>query len=281
MLGEKRTHRKLFKSYIKMLNDWTKITDWIISAKWLQPGSFMGATIIVHGGGRGGSVSDKLVAIDSNATPGYLGALASDGVFRVDSNFTYTDGGDYITIGLESLYEDVQFGISNAKVPAANAPTWQTFTTNTNEYGFAVDEYIDCEANEMPHSWAEGTAARLHLHITTKGANASGVNQYVKFTVYVSYAKSEEVTGDEWTETSFTAELTIPDGTAVLESFFLDMGSNLTLTGYTIGTQVKVRVKRIAATSGDPTEYPGDIFITQVGLHAIMNTLGSRQLLVK
>ena len=178
---------------------------------------------------------------------------------------------------VEEVFDDVQFGISNAKVPAANAPVWQTFTTNTNEYGFGVDDLIDCEANELPHWWAQGTNGRPHLHVTTKGANASGVNQYAKFTVVFAYADADEV----WVESSFTAELTIPTGTLALTNFFLDMGADLALANYLIGAQVKVRVERIDATSGDPTEYPGEIFITQVGLHLAKDTMGSRQLLVK
>ena len=177
----------------------------------------------------------------------------------------------------EKVFEDVQFGISNAKVPASNAPVWQTFTPNTNEYGFGVDDLIDCEANELPHSWKEGSNGRPHLHITTKAANTSGANEYAKFTVVFAYADTDEV----WTESSFTAELTIPNGTAALTNFFLDLGADLVLTNYLIGAQVKVRVERIDATSGDPTEYPGEIFLTQVGLHIAKDTLGSRQLLVK
>jgi hypothetical protein len=43
--------------------------------------------------------TDKYVAIDSSATAGYIGATGSDGVLRTDSSLSYTDGGDYITLG--------------------------------------------------------------------------------------------------------------------------------------------------------------------------------------
>ena len=52
-----------------------------------------------------------------------------------------------------------------------------------------------------------------------------------------------------------------------------------TLTNYLIGGQVKVRVERIDATGG--TEYADDVYITQVGMHIAVDTIGSRQLLVK
>lgn len=45
--------------------------------------------------------ADEKVKIDAAATAGYLGAAYNDGVLRVDLNeLTYTDGGDYITLGL-------------------------------------------------------------------------------------------------------------------------------------------------------------------------------------
>jgi hypothetical protein len=48
----------------------------------------------------------------------------------------------------------------------------------------------------------------------------------------------------------------------------------VTLTGLHIGWQITCRVRRIAATGG--TEYADDVYITQVGLHVEMDTIGSR-----
>jgi hypothetical protein len=170
---------------------------------------------------------------------------------------------------LDSVWDDIQFAISGAKVPAANFPNWETFTANTSEYSFAVNDYIDLSANEMAHWWKEGTDARIHLHATTKAANASGSDRFAKFTVWVSYADVDAV----WVEVPVTAELTIPTGTAALTHKLLSVGT-VSLPGLKVGTQVKIRIKRIAATGG--TEYPGNIFITQVGVHAEKDTMGSR-----
>lgn len=189
-----------------------------------------------------------------------------------DDNTNYTEfeaDGTLKMVGDATVFEDLQFPISNAKVPAANAPTWETFTTNTNEYGFAVDDFIDTQANELPHSWKQGGTGHIHMHITTKAANDTGSARFAKFTVLVAYCD----TGETWQESSFTAELTIPDGTLALEQFYLDLG-NLTLTNYVIEAQVRCRVTRIDATGG--TEYSGNIFITQVGIHLENDTIGSR-----
>jgi len=171
--------------------------------------------------------------------------------------------------GTAMVFNDLQFAISNAKVPASNAPTWETFTANTNEYGFAVDDYIDTQANETPHSWKLGEPGHVHMHITTKAANSTGANRFAKFTVLVAYVD----TGEVWQESSFTAELTIPDGTAALTQFYLDMG-DLTLTTYIEEAELRCRITRIAATGG--VEYAGNIFITQVGIHLEEDTIGTR-----
>ncbi len=172
------------------------------------------------------------------------------------------------------VYDDLQFGIAAGKVPAANTPAFETFTTNTNEYSFAVNDYIDIQAGELPHWWKEGTNGDVHLHITLKAANATGANRFAKFTVYIARADA----GDVWAETSLTAELTIPTGSAAMKAFYLDMG-DIDLSGYSIGAQVKIRLKRIAATGG--TEYASSTFITQVGIHLQKDTVGSRQETIK
>lgn len=177
------------------------------------------------------------------------------------------------------VYEDLQFSVSSAKVPAANYPDWETFTTNTAEYSFAVDDYIDCQANEVPHSWQEGTAGDAHLHLALKAAQSDGADRFAKFSLYFAISDSSQAGTKVWSElTTRTAEITIPTGTAALTGLYLDMG-DLTLTGYKVGSQIRVRIKRIAATGG--TEYNSQIFITQVGVHLKRDTIGSRQETIK
>jgi hypothetical protein len=179
------------------------------------------------------------------------------------------------TIELQNtVYEDLEFPIIGSVLPGVNTPTFEAFTINTKEYSFAVNDYLDPASRECPHSWKIGTAGTVHLHITPKTAQSTGANRYAKFTVYVAYADVDEV----WTETSFTAEYTIPTGTAALTHFLLEMGT-LTLTNQIIGNHIKVRVKRIAATGG--TEYADNVFIDQCAVHLQDDTLGSRQEHVK
>jgi len=45
--------------------------------------------------------TDSKVAVDSGATPDYIGNSDLNGVLRTNSPITYTDGGDYITLGVD------------------------------------------------------------------------------------------------------------------------------------------------------------------------------------
>lgn len=44
--------------------------------------------------------ADMKVSVDADATPGYLGAASNDGVLRTNAPLSYTDGGDFVTLGL-------------------------------------------------------------------------------------------------------------------------------------------------------------------------------------
>jgi hypothetical protein len=175
---------------------------------------------------------------------------------------------------LSTVWDDVQFSISNAKVPAANYPSWEAFTANTNAYAFDVDEYIDLQENELPHAWKENTVVYPHLHIAIKSENTSGAAAYAKFTVYLTIANKTGV----FSETPVSGEVEIPDGAPALTHYTIPL-ETVDLDGYKIGSIIKPRMKRIAATGG--TEYADDVFILQAGIHIEKDTLGSRAVYVK
>lgn len=212
-----------------------------------------------------GTSDDASRSDHTHGTPAYPTRfpLTGDHYSQFESDGTLKFNGD------ATVWDDIQFAISSGKVPAANFPDLDTFTTNTKEYNFDVGDYIDIQAAEINHWWKEGTVVVPHLHITLGVSNASGSNRYAKYTVYIAYADTEAV----WVETSFTAELTIPTGSSAMLNTKLSLG-NWDLVGKHIGAQMKARVQRIAATGG--TEYPNHTFITQLGIHAEKDTEGSR-----
>lgn len=213
-----------------------------------------------------------ITTVDSDGAAGDIN-LRPDGVTTIGdgTNQTVIEGDGTVRFdGTATVWNDIQFQISSGKIGQANAPSWSAFTSNTFEYQFAVNDFIDLGSNELVHSWKEGTAGNFHLHIALDAANATGSDRFAQFTTHIAYVDSSGV----WTETPLTAELTIPDGSVTLKAFYLDMG-DVSFSGLTIGTQVKVRIERIAATGG--TEYADEIFINQVGCHLEEDTAGSRQ----
>ena len=207
------------------------------------------------------NIAIQVIAGTSELLDTNIGDGTNETQFEADGTLKFS--------GTATVWNDVQFQISDAKVtPASLLPSWETFTTNTSEYAFSVNDEVDTSANEIPHWWKEGTIGHAHIHITTKAINNTEVT-YAKFTITFAYADTNEV----WVEAPLTAELTIANPTAALTNFYLDLG-DITLTNYLTEAQIRCRVKRIAATTG--TEYVGDIFITQVGIHFEQDTIGTR-----
>jgi hypothetical protein len=206
---------------------------------------------------------------------GYSGVYGYIRTDLVAASDLQIDCGTAKTIELQvPVTDDIQFQVSSGRVPAANNPSFDAFTTNTKEFNFAVDDFLYLDANEMDHWWQQGTPVNVHVHVTNETANSTGSDRYAKFTVYFAYAGD----GDVWTETSVSGEWTIPTGTSAKTQKYLVLGS-VDLSGKLIGTQIKATVKRIAATGG--TEKADGIFITQVGVHALKDTMGSRQEITK
>lgn len=181
------------------------------------------------------------------------------------------DCGTQKTVTLaEPVWEDIQFHMSTGLAIGGSTPTWAPLTTNVYAYKFGVNDGIEAEFQELNHKWKEGGTGHFHLHLAIDVAQSTGSDRFAKFNVYVAFANAG--TG-VYGETTLTAELTIPTGSAAKQEFYLDMG-DIAFTSRTIGTQVGVTVERIAATGG--TEYADDVFVTQCGAHIEQIRIGSR-----
>jgi hypothetical protein len=181
------------------------------------------------------------------------------------------------TIKLNSpVYEDVNAAVASAKVPPSNTPTWAAFTANTNAYTFAIDNYADLGTIEIPHSYKEGTDLEIHLHLATNGTNNATARK-AKYTVFYTYVIPDNGTNQFSSESSLTAELTIPANQLDKSGYYLSMG---TISGIPIkiGTQLKMRIKRIAGTGTEPINDP---FLGMVGVHYQKDTIGSRSMSAK
>lgn len=75
--------------------------------------------------------SDVKAAIDSGATADYVGAASNDGFLRVDATLDYTDGGDFVTLGLDStLKSNYDAGYTHVSSDGSNHSLVDVLTTH-------------------------------------------------------------------------------------------------------------------------------------------------------
>jgi len=153
-----------------------------------------------------GGGNDK-VGIDSGATPGFLGAAFSDGVLRTDSSLDYVDGGDFVTLSLDSTLKsnyDAAFAHVSANgsshtfidqsVISGSSPTFD----GTNITGVASIDVVD--------ESADTTTFPLFANSTT-GAIAPKTGTNLTFNSSsgllgsTSYTATGTVTGEQLTST--------------------------------------------------------------------------------
>lgn len=178
-----------------------------------------------------------------------------------------------------TTWNDWNASISGAKVPAANAPTWNALVGNLYAYQFAVNDYIYMEAQEFLHDWKEGTDVQVHIHWATGGLNDATVRG-VKWEVEYSVCNPVEgafgataYTGTTTASQEFSIPAAQPDRTHRVGTIATISGANLR-----IGAQIVMRLRRIAAAATAPAANP---FGISFGLHYESDTPGSRSVFTK
>lgn len=201
--------------------------------------------------------NDDVAQIGDISSGNYL-AVEDDGTIRFTGNAT--------------VYNDIQFSMSTAKVPAANAPSWNTFTANTKKYTFAVDDYVDLEGKELEHSYDEGEDIQVHIHFFNNVLEAGDTD--VKYEVTYCITPKDGTAS----ETTISAQFEIPADTPDKTHFIETIGT-ITGTGFTIGDDITLRFRRIADVGG--TDPANDPFVSMIGIHIPEDTQGSRQVAMK
>jgi hypothetical protein len=195
--------------------------------------------------------------------------------FRISSQ----DASNYLAIeadgtprfnGTATVWNDIVFPLSTGKLIGANQPDYTVAVAgNVYEYTFAINDYIDVGAQEVPHSYDEGTDFEFHLHLITNGLDAT--DRDVRYSVEYIIVDIDEVVA---TGTLTSNDLTIPASTTDRTHLYFDIGT-ITGTNYKIGATIKFRFTRVAL-AGAGTAPTNDPFITMVGCHIQEDTVGSR-----
>jgi hypothetical protein len=190
--------------------------------------------------------------------------IKTDGTTPTDLTIT-TGAAKTLVLGT-SVYADLWTAIDATRV-VGTAST--VMLGNIRELVFSNNDQADFPSIELQHDYKQGTDLYVHLHIATRGTNASAYN--VRYTIEYSIAAVNGVFGGP---TTLDVETTIAGGTAALTHKYITMGT-ISGAGLVIGSQIKYRLVRIAAAVNDAPA-ANNPFVLQVGIHRQIDTLGSR-----
>ena len=184
-----------------------------------------------------------------------------------DNCAEFEEDGTYKFNGDATVFNDIQFSLSTARVPAANAPSWDTFSGNLKKFTFAINDFIDLEAKEIPHSYKSGSDYEWHIHIFTNGLD--GTDRTIKYQIEYAITDTDAVIS----VLTVSQQFTIPANTTDLTHLKLSIPGN-DGTGIVMEDDITVQFKRIATDTGvNPTSDP---FVSMVGIHYEVDTVGSR-----
>lgn len=227
-----------------------------------------------------GTTIDTIQDIRTTANPTWNNITGTGYLKGVTAQIGNVAGGHYLEVesdgtihmqGNATTYEDLTIPMSTGHIPVASFPTWAGFTTNTNAYIFAVNDYIDLANPELTHSYKLATDCEIHLHWATQGTDAT--DRYVKWACNVATG----VKDGQFYELTYSQETMIPANTPTHTAMYTSLGT-ISGSGFGVGTIFVIRAKRIASTGTAPTSNP---FGLNVGIHFNQDTIGSRQMLTK
>lgn len=170
-----------------------------------------------------------------------------------------------------SVWCDIDFPIL-IRTTGAGIPTLAAFNGNLTMPQWAVNDYNQCESQELIHEWKEGSLCQWHIHLTTNGLDAT--NRYVKFELEYAFCIS-----GVWSFPAVvtTADILIPANTADKTQMIMQLAT-FTPSTSKIGDHVIARLKRVASTGTAPTNNP---WIPMLQMHVEKDTIGSRTISAK
>jgi hypothetical protein len=182
------------------------------------------------------------------------------------SNYLTIDENGNLRLGGGATYwRDIDFPIIT-RTAVTNQPTPTTLALSIQAPVWAVNDFYNCDGQELVHEWKEGSTCYWHCHLITNGVDVA--DRYVKFELQYAYA---DVNGVLVSDTITTADITIPANTADRTMKIVSIG-NFTPSTNKIATHVYARLKRVASTGTAPTNNP---FIPMLQMHIECDSLGS------
>ena len=244
------------------------------------------------------------VRVDKDALEGYLGASSTNGVLRISSPLTYTDGGNYITLGLDTT-ADYTFGTINAgqttlgdggttnyaqfaadgelnlfgtarvttQIPIDNANLGKGSTApsqvilgNYNGWEYTINDDTVFTFH-LPHNWASGTDVVINIDWYINEAGGDEIKWRIDWAA-TPHSATEAIDAPTHTGNSDTGDIVVPATAKYLTT------NSLTISGGSLSAedQLGVKLSRIAITDG---VNPGnDPVVVDVHIEYIADKLG-------
>jgi len=185
----------------------------------------------------------------------------------------------------DTVWEDMRIPVASLKVPGSNAPTWSTFPNGTTDTGLQALHFSDqaVEGNEegvyftvqLPHAWKIGTDIEAHIHWSPETTGTGTVRWGFTYT----WAFIDAVYGEPAT---VYGEHTIAENEQD-KHIYTDFDPWLTTPtdrpSYKVSSMLVCKLFRNSSHANDT--YTGDAALLEVDMHLEIDSLGSREELVK
>ena len=192
--------------------------------------------------------------------------------FGTSTNYSnFESDGTLVFNGNATVWVDLDFPII-IRTTGPNIPTLTTLQGNISVPQWAVNDFTQCEGQELIHGWREGSAIYWHVHMITNGTNVD--NRYVKWELEWVWANVNGAISSPITTTS--SDILIPTNTPTKTHVMASIGSSTIAA--TIGGHIYARLRRVASTGTAPT---GNPWCTMLQAHIECDTVGSRGITTK
>jgi hypothetical protein len=219
------------------------------------------------------SYFNAAVAIGKTTAPtaNTLEFAATYNIAKDTNDLTLTTAAQKTLVFGTPIYRDLWVGLDASRL---SGTTNTVMLGNIRELVFSNNDTADFPSVELQHDYKEGTNLDVHMHIVTRGTNASAY--HVRYTIEYTWADTAAVFP---ATTTLDVEATIPGGTTEFTHIYIDVG-DITGTGKHVGSHIKFLLKKIASASSD-APVANNPYVLQVGMHYLTDTVGSRQETVK
>ena len=170
----------------------------------------------------------------------------------------------------DECWDDMSIAMANAKVPAANAPTWRDYKQTQVPAFSASQVNVLYFSAQLPHSYKEGSDLEFHIHVAYPDAVAGNSVWYFTY----SWAND----GDAF-PAPLSVQVTKPSIGIVDGYQRMQIVANIDGTGKTISSVLLCSIQR-TGTHGDDN-YGNVIYLVSGDFHYQKDAVGSRQMLVK